>query len=122
MTETLADFYERLAASSKAAGLPIISGDWACKLLAWLYAFGGGNEAVVFNDALYRDIKFAQKRLNLEGGEIPNTELLPKLQGYLREVEPYLSAPTDAEGNSKPFVVPEWVKEICERYGLKIPK
>lgn len=108
------DFYEKLHATAENAGLKILSDEHCCKLLAWLYAFGGGDESVVFNYKLNVDIKTAQKRLNIEGGETPNAELLPILQGYLREVNPFFTEP------QKPVTQPEWVKEICKYYGLSV--
>lgn len=44
--------------------------EFACKLLAYVYAMGGGNEAVVLHKELNAGIKEAQKMLNLYGGGI----------------------------------------------------
>jgi hypothetical protein len=88
------------------AGLPVISGDKCCRLLAWLYLYGGENEATVFNDRFREALLYAQKRLNLFGNEIPDRALLPVLQNYLHSVSDY-------------YTPPEWVTELEKEYGVK---
>lgn len=111
---TIRIIYEQMHASAEAAGMKVITDDHCCKLLAWLYVFGGGDERVTHDYKVNTDIRVAQKRLRLEGGKTPNAELLPMLQFYIKQVEPYLTAPTDE------FVQPEWVNEISKYYGLKV--
>lgn len=106
--------YEQVHATAENVGMHAITDDHCCKLLAWLYAFGGGDEKVTLDYKINTDIRAAQRRLCLIGGETPNAELLPMLRFYIKQVEPYLTAPTDE------FVQPEWVKEICKYYGLKV--
>jgi hypothetical protein len=65
----------------------MFSDDFCCKLLAWVFIFGGGNEAITLNKVMRESIFVAQKRLNLLGGEVPNAELLPLLQKYIRQAE-----------------------------------
>lgn len=62
--------YEKFANTAEQCGLKIISDDLCCKVLAWLYVLGGGYE-VNYNTKLLVDIKYAQRRLNIEGSAIP---------------------------------------------------
>jgi hypothetical protein len=102
-------------------GMKIISDDLCCRILAYLYTYGGGNESVVFNDRLRTDIFEAQKRLNLnpiDGTPVPNAELLPVLQDYIKSI-------TNANeyefwlGNREYETPPEWVIELEKRYNIK---
>lgn len=102
------DFYKNLLEISFSCGLKILSDDFCCKLLAWLYMFGGANEAVAYNKKLNTDILHAQKRLNIYGGEVCNNDLLPLLKQRLKECGDYF----------KP-VLPEWIHEIDDRYEIK---
>jgi hypothetical protein len=102
-------------------GMKIISDDLCCRILAYLYTYGGGNESVTFNDRLRTDIFEAQKRLNLnpiDGDPVPNAELLPVLQDYIKSI-------TNANeyefwlGNREYETPPEWVIELEKRYNIK---
>jgi hypothetical protein len=106
MNSTANDLRKSLHETALSAGIPIISGDKCCRLLAWLYIYGGGQEQVVFDERLNTDIVYAQKRLNVMGGKIPDTELAPILQSYIKSVTDY--------GNP-----PEWVYELEKEYGIK---
>ncbi|MCL2139431.1 MAG: hypothetical protein FWH41_07875 [Treponema sp.] len=106
---------EQLFQTALSAGLPVISGDKCCRLLAWLYAYGGGREETVFNGRLRNDIFYAQRRvLNIWlddegediGSHIPDPELAPVLQGYVQSVTDF----------SNP---PEWAAELEAEYGLQ---
>lgn len=99
--------YEKLMATADQCGLKIISDDFCCKLLAWLYMFGAETEMVTYNVKLRTDIKEAQKRLNIYGGEIPNSELFERLRNYIKEVGEYFNP-----------IRPVWVDEIDSRYGI----
>lgn len=97
--------YKAMLETAEQAFLKIVSDDKCCRILAWLYVHGGGNEATTVNLKLNADILEAQKRLNLFGGEQPNSELLPLLQAYIK----------DAETSN-----PEWVSDLCYYYGLNL--
>ena len=88
------------------AGIPLIASDKCCQLLAWLYVYGGANEQVVFDDRLREAIFYAQKRLNIEGGEITDQELTPVLQYYIKSIVDF----------KKP---PDWVINLENEYGIK---
>jgi hypothetical protein len=97
---------EQLHRTAENAGFRIISDDHCCRLLAWLLVYGGGREEVVFNDVLRTNIFEAQRRLNIFGGEIPQTELMVNMQEYVKSIE-------DVDNP------PEWALELEKRYGLK---
>lgn len=101
-------FYEKLTEAADQCGLKIISDDFCCKLLAWVYMFGAETEMITYNVKLRTDISSAQKRLNIFGGEIPDKELSEKLRGYIKECGDYF----------KPLR-PQWVDEIDRRYNIK---
>ena len=90
-------------------GISMYTPDFACKLLAYTLCFGGANEAVVQNPKLHFAIRACAELLNIKGGEIPDAELMPILQQRINEL---------GHGGSKV----EWLKEITDRYGVKIPE
>lgn len=108
--------YRELINTAENAGIKIISDEHCCKLLAWLYAFGGENEAVIANVKLRENILISQKRLCINGGEIPNQKLFPLLRKYILELEPFVQHP------DRSFIHPLWVFEICDYYDLREPK
>lgn len=108
------DFYASLLATAESADIHIISDENCCKLLAWLLAYGGAYEAVIFNARLNEDIKCAQKRLNIDGGQTPNLVLLPTFQRYFEQVKGYTN-------NQKGFSHPNWALEIFKKYKLNAP-
>jgi hypothetical protein len=109
------EFYKALLTTAENAGLKILSDDYCCQLLAWVYAYGGGNESVVLNVRMNEDIQIAQKRLNIIGGEVVNKELYDVLQKYLSQVKDISTSPDtkSIEGSH-----PDWAYEICKKYGL----
>jgi hypothetical protein len=102
MLDNLLDQWYR---AFESIGIKILSDDFCCQLLAWLNVYGGNTEDVNLNIKLRTDIFEAQKRLNLYGGELPNAELLPKLQDFIKSLSDYNNPP-------------EWVKELEKKYGL----
>ena len=90
-------------------GHSIMKDDDACKILVWLLYYGGQYEAVVHNPNLNADIRIAQKKLNIYGGEVPNPKLFLKFQQYAKEIK-------QNELNT------EWAKDIFKKYNLTIPK
>lgn len=101
-------FYRALLDTALECGIKIISDDFCCKLLAWLYVFGSYSEASVFHQKLHADLQYAQRRLNINGGEIPDVELSKKLRQYIAEC-----------GDWSNPIYPDWIKEIDTRYEIK---
>lgn len=90
------------------AEIPIMSGDKCCRLLAWVYMYGGQYE-IPCMPKLYNAILYAQRRLNIMGGtDKMDMELIPVLQRYARELE--------ACGDYNP---PQWVYDLLAEYDLK---
>ena len=106
MSIDISNMRKQLYETALSAGMPIISGDKCCQLLAWLYIYGGANEQPVFNERLNNAIVYAQERVNLNGGETPDIELLPVLQGYIASIPDFYNPP-------------EWVIELEKEYGIK---
>ena len=67
-------------------GISLMSNDRCCMLLAFLLVFGGGMEAVTQNNILYTDIQIAQAKMNLNGGEVPEIGLLPRLHQNIKQL------------------------------------
>ena len=95
------------------AGIPIISDDKCCRLLAWLYVYGGGCEAVVLDEKLNAAIIYAQKRLNIFDCERPDAELLPVYRDYVKSTGSF------DKPNEPP---PEWVPALEKEYGINRPR
>jgi hypothetical protein len=103
--------FEDMSDAFASVGIKMVSDDKCCQVLAWLYVFGGGNEAVVLNKASNGLIRIAQDRLNLKGGCIPNIVLLPLLQQYTKEAEAY-EAGKSHDGK-------DWVNAINNQFNMK---
>jgi hypothetical protein len=102
----MSSFRRGFFTTAGAADLKFISDDKCCRLLAWLYIYGGENEQVLdsrISDALF----YAQGRLNLLGGEKPSADLLPLLHGYIKEITGTYNNP------------PEWVITLEQEFGIK---
>jgi hypothetical protein len=94
--------------------IPVISGDKCCRLLAWVYIYGGQYE-IPLMPKLYYAIMYAQRRLNIMGGmggESMDLELIKTLQNYIRELEACGSDYDDA-------TPPQWVYDLMAEYDLK---
>lgn len=105
----MSELYQQLNDAFKSVGVNMLSDDTCCKVLAYLYVMGGGNEAVVYNTKLNTDIKIAQDRMNLHGGEIPNEEVLPLLRQRIFELDTFQEDCV-------------WLPHFLFRYGMKINK
>jgi hypothetical protein len=105
MNDDMSGFRMQFYVTAGLAGLKIIPDDKCCRLLAWLYAYGGENEQVL-DSRVSGAIFYAQGRLNLLGGETPNADLVPVLQRYMKEITDYNNPP-------------EWVIELEKEYRIK---
>ena len=88
-------------------GSSMMSADFAGKLLAFLYKYGGGMEAVTLHKGLNAGIMIAQEKFNIKGGSVPLLEGVRELQLRIRELN------AEKEDLSCP-----WLWEIYLRYGL----
>lgn len=103
--------FEDMSDAFASVGIKMVSDDKCCQVLAWLYVFGGGCEAVVLNKAFNGLIRISQDRLNLKGGCVPNMVLLPLLQRYTKEAEAY-EAGKSHDGK-------DWVNSINTQFNMK---
>jgi len=109
----ISEFKKALYDTALSAGIQIISDDKCCQLMAYLLVYGGVNEQVVVEGRISSAMLYAQKRLNLLGGETPNAELLPVLQGYIK------SLGGERASNEQFENPPDWVVELEKEYGIK---
>lgn len=116
--------YESYIATCKSCGIKPISDDWCCRLLAIVYVYGGNSESFTHNMKLLADVEYAQERLNIKGGCIPDAELLPELQQYIKEIEEGLSESEYIDNKDYVFaklIKPNWVvSEMKKRYNITI--
>jgi len=110
------DIRKKMYDAALAAGIPILTGDECCQLLAWLYIYGGGNEQCVVDERLRNAIFYAQQRLNINGGEVPDLELLPVLQGYIKSIEERVITHKHHKDYDDP---PEWVLALEKKWNIK---
>lgn len=103
-------FYKALLITGEEAGINIISNERCCQLLAWVLEIGGYTEESTHNFKLNQDILIAQKRLNILGGETPNTEMVTILKKYHSELLNYLNKQTEK---------PQWLIDFENYYKLK---
>jgi hypothetical protein len=99
------DLRREFYTTAGSAGLKVIPDDKRCRILAWLYVYGGSNEQVL-EDRIAGHIFYAQGRLNLFGGEMPDAALVPVLLDYIKSVTDYDSPPP-------------WVEELEKEYKLR---
>lgn len=105
-------FYQQWMETFQCAGIKPLSDSTCCKLLAILYVFGGSREEFTHHSKLLADINYAQKRLNISGGETPNQELIIELQKYINEL-----APDGIQGELRK---PQWVLKLMSRYDITL--
>jgi hypothetical protein len=108
MKDFMSDLREKLYDSAFSAGIPIISDDECCQFLAYLNLESGANEQFVLDERIRSALLYAQKRMNLFGGERPNIELLPVFQKY--------ASVTKKDFDENP---PEWVLALEKKWGIK---
>jgi hypothetical protein len=113
MKNLYTDLYALLHTTAASAGMEMPSDDKCCRLLAWLYSFGGECEATILNLKLNVDIGAALDRLNLHDGERSNAALFPALQRYVTELEDYINQKSD-----EPITEPKWLTELANEYKI----
>lgn len=107
--------YSQLVESFENQGIwTPLNDDESCQLLAWLLEYGGGCEATTQNPILLAHIQSAQRKLNINGGQVPNVKLVPKLQTYYAEIKHF-----EANKKGKSESMPQWLSDIFKRYKIK---
>lgn len=96
---------QQLEEAFNQVGTSMMSMNFAAKLLAYVYVMGGGNEAVVYNEALNAGIAIASQKFRIKGGEVPEARSIPAIRAFIRELE--------REGDNTP-----WLQQIFTRYNI----
>lgn len=104
--------YENWINALEIINIKPISDDTCCKLMAILYVFGGSSEVFTHNIKLVVDIKYAQRRMNLFGGEIANIDLLSNIKSYIKELQP--------NGLYGEDVKCDWAIELMNKYNINM--
>lgn len=113
--------YSQWIEALETVGLKPISDDTCCKLLAVVYVFGGNSESFTSHLKLVADIQYSQKRMNINGGLIPNADLLPILQTYIKELEVPLDMASYKEKSSFKKCSDSWAFDFMkDRYGIEL--
>ena len=96
---------QQLEEAFNQVGSSMMSMNFAAKLLAYVYVMGGGNEAVVYNEAMNAGIAIASQKFKIKAGEIPEAKAIPVIRAFIKELE--------REGDNTPCL-----KEIFNRYNI----
>lgn len=104
--------YQQWVDALQCADIKPLNDSTCCKLLAILYVFGGSRVEFTHHNKLLADIGYAQKRLNISGGEIPDHELTSELQKYINELTP--------DGIQGEWRKPKWALEVMNRYNITL--
>lgn len=107
------NLYRALLETQKQTGIVVLADDSCCRLLAWLSELGGSYEQTVIDGLLHEDLLEAQKRLNVFGGERPNSKLTLVFINYTNEIK---------ETVKKKNTYPDWVYVLHRKYKLPEPK
>lgn len=88
-------------------GIPALSLDTSARILACVCVLGN-NENIVMSPQCKADLEYIQSRFGINGGEIPDSDIINPLKEYITELE-------------KAKEVPKWAEKIFkERYGIKL--
>jgi hypothetical protein len=103
------DLRKELFAACLGADVSILGFDKCCQLMAWTLVFGGYTSETVLNIKLREAIFYAQRRLRIKGGEVPDVDGVLRIQEYTRDLRAY------AGGAAKPV----WLAEMEADYGVE---
>lgn len=105
------DFYLATLHTADAVGMNVVREVDLARVLAILHV-AGNNEEMTHSYKFLGDVKFAQDKYHLRGGEIPDRAFCTLFNRYRRELEAYEQAHGD---------YPKWAYRIMkERYGIKL--
>ena len=104
---------EAMYNSALAAGLPIVNRE-TCAIICAMLLVWGNHEMFTHNHRLVCELRYAQKRFHLQGGETPDREFAKTLQYYVTQ----LGLMQDRESR-----VPDHIDQMFqERYGFHFNK
>jgi hypothetical protein len=91
----------------------MISRDTSARILAVIY-IQSGDERIVLSPKLKADCDYIQKHYHIEGGDIPDAEIVEAIQHYTKELENHIKQYND---------FPQWAYDLFkERYNFKLYK
>lgn len=103
------DFYIATLRTADAVGMNVVREVDLARVLAILHV-AGNNEGMTHSYKFLGDVKFAQEKYHLRGGEIPDRTFCKLFNRYRCELEAYKQAHKD---------FPKWAYMIMrERYGI----
>jgi len=85
---------------------PFFTDVYLAKILAMLYVHGGACESTVYDDKFNSLIRLAQKRFNINGGEIPTRKGILLINKFVKELE-------------NPKSMPIWAIDIAKKFNIK---
>ena len=95
--------------SALSAGIPIVSRE-TCAIICAMLLVWGNTEEFTHNHRLVCELKYAQERYHIKGGETPDREFAKQLRYYIN----LLQLMQDREGR-----VPDQIDDMFhERYGF----
>lgn len=104
------EFRNAMYETALAAGIPILSKDTCARLLAIVHSIT--HEGFTYSERARAEIRYAQKRFGVDGGETPDPGFARLVKRYVDEIEGY--------GAANKTVVP-WAAEFAkERYGIEL--
>ena len=77
---------EAMYDAALAAGLPIVSRE-TCAIICAMLLVWGNEERFTHHHRLVCELKYAQKRFHVEGGESPDPDFAVMLQGYVSQLQ-----------------------------------
>ena len=121
--EHASELYRDWLGAFAAIGTPAISRDTAARILAVTYVHGN-NEALTHNTKYLQDVHHIGRMYHVEGGEVPDQELVTLVQMYVKELERFYDEHKDDPSDSDSVFqskAPEWAHDLfLKRYNIKL--
>lgn len=97
--------------TADSVGMSVVSEDDLARAMAILQV-GGNNELMTHSYKFLAEMKFAQEKYHIQGGEKPNKDFCSLINGYIKELEDYENLHKD---------YPKWAFDLMQkRYGVKL--
>lgn len=101
------DDYRRWLHDCLTMGIPALSLDTSAQILAVIHSLGN-NEQMTHSPQFLAEVDYIRTRFHIDGGETPDSEIVPLIKEYIGLIE---------ESDH----VPRWAEKIFrERYGIKL--
>lgn len=117
------EIYKEWMAAFSSINTPTINRDTAARIMAVVYMYGN-NEAFVYNQKFLADIEHIKGVYGIDGGNVPDADIVELIKQYTNELEEYYQAHrNDETGNGAVFhsPAPKWAINLFdERYKIKL--